>query len=344
MARKQILVTGGLGYIGSHAVIELYKAGYDPVIIDNLSNSSLAVLDSLEKIMGVRPEFRKVEMCDLEELESVFREFTALEGVIHFAAFLQVKESVDDPLKYYHNNIVSTNNLLSLLRDQGRGKIVFSSSCTVYGNPDTLPVKENESVKPAQSPYGNTKRIGEEIIYDVCKAHDVSAISLRYFNPIGAHPSAIIGEVQHGEPHHLVPYITETAAGKRKRLSVFGGDYKTKDGSCVRDYIHVVDIARAHVNATDRLVQGRNEQPFEVYNLGSGTGYSVLEMIQAFQEAMGIEIPFQIVDRRPGDVEAVFADISLAGEKLGWKPVYDMKEMLRSAWEWENAQKELNQS
>lgn len=338
MDKKQILVTGGLGYIGSHTVVELHNAGYDPIIIDNLSNATIEVLDALERIMGRRPEFRQVEMCNHDELSAVFREFPTMEGAIHFAAVLQVKESVENPLKYYHNNIVSTNNLLSLLRDAGKGKLVFSSSCTVYGNPDSLPVKENEPVKPAQSPYGNTKKIGEEIIRDVCTAHDFAAISLRYFNPIGAHESAIIGEVQHGEPHHLVPYITETASGKRKQVSVFGGDYQTRDGSCVRDYIHVVDIARAHINAMDRLIKNENEEKYEVYNLGSGTGYSVLEMIRAFKEAMGIDIPYTIVDRRPGDVEAVYADISLAGQKLGWKPKYDMKEMLRSAWEWEKVQ------
>lgn len=336
MAKKQILVTGGLGYIGSHSVVELYNAGYEPIIIDNLSNSTLEVLDSLEKILDYRPVFREVEMCNMEEMEAVFREFPDIAGVIHFAAVLQVKESVEDPLKYYHNNIASTNNLLQLTKENG--KIVFSSSCTVYGNPDHLPVKEDESIKPAQSPYGNTKKIGEEIIRDCCNAYGLKAISLRYFNPIGAHETALIGEVQHGEPHHLVPYITETAAGKRKKLSVFGGDYSTRDGSCIRDYIHVVDIARAHVNAVARLVDGKNESAYEVYNLGSGNGYSVLEMVKAFKEATGIEIPYEVVDRRPGDVEAVYADISKAEEKLGWKPLYDMKDMLGSAWKWENVQ------
>lgn len=337
MDRKQILVTGGLGYIGSHTVVELYNAGYEPVVIDNLSNSTLDVLDALEKILDHRPVFRQVEMCNMDQMKSVFEEFPRLAGVIHFAAVLQVKESVENPLKYYHNNIVSTNNLLELLK--GAGKLVFSSSCTVYGNPDRLPVREDEPVKPAQSPYGNTKKIGEEIIRDCCRAYGLTAISLRYFNPIGAHESSLIGEVQHGEPHHLVPYITETAAGKRTKLSVFGGDYNTRDGSCVRDYIHVVDIARAHVNAIDRLIGGKTESEFEVYNLGSGTGYSVLQMIEAFKEATGIAIPYEIVDRRPGDVEAVFADITRAGEKLGWQPKYDMKDMLGSAWKWENAQK-----
>lgn len=336
MGKKQILVTGGLGYIGSHAVVELFNAGYEPIIIDNLSNSTLAVLDSLEKILNYRPVFKKVEMCTFEELNAVFQEYPEIAGVIHFAAVLQVKESVENPLKYYHNNIVSTNNLLELIKE--KGKLVFSSSCTVYGNPDTLPVREDEPVKPAQSPYGNTKKIGEEIIRDCCKAYGLAAISLRYFNPIGAHETALIGEVQHGEPHHLVPYITETAAGKRNKLSVFGGDYNTSDGSCVRDFIHVVDIARAHVNAIDRLIEEKTESEFEVYNLGSGTGYSVLQMIEAFEQATGINIPYEIVDRRPGDVEAVFADIRLAGEKLNWKPIYDMKEMLGSAWKWENAQ------
>lgn len=336
MAKKQILVTGGLGYIGSHAVVELCTAGYEPIIIDNLSNSTLDVLDAIEKIVGYRPIFREVEMCNMDDLQSVFQEFPEISGVIHFAAVLQVKESVENPLKYYHNNISSTNNLLELLKEDG--KIVFSSSCTVYGNPDTLPVKEDEPVKPAQSPYGNTKKICEEIIKDSCSAYGINAISLRYFNPIGAHESALIGEVQHGEPHHLVPYITETAARKRTKLSVFGGDYDTRDGSCVRDYIHVVDIARAHINAIDRLVESKNERDFEVYNLGSGTGYSVLQMITAFKEATGIAIPYEVVNRRPGDVEAVFADISKAEEKLGWKPMYDMKDMLGSAWKWENVQ------
>lgn len=339
MAKKQILVTGGLGYIGSHTVVELFNAGYEPIIIDNLSNSTLDVLDSIAEIIGAKPAFRKIEMCNLSEMEPVFAEFPDIEGVIHFAAVLLVGESVQNPLKYYQNNISSTNNLLELLTGSKKKKLVFSSSCTVYGNPDSLPVKESEPIKPARSPYGNTKRIGEEIIRDSCNAYGIEAISLRYFNPIGAHPTAKIGEIQHDEPYHLVPYITETAIGKRKHLNVFGGDYNTRDGSCVRDYIHVVDIARAHVNAIDRLVGDKAESNYEVYNLGSGNGYSVLEMISAFKEATGIEIAYQIVDRRSGDIEAVYADISLANEKLGWKPEYDMKEMLRSAWEWENVQR-----
>lgn len=335
MVKPQILVTGGLGYIGSHSVVELHNAGYEPIIIDNLYNSTEAVLDALEEITGVRPVFRKVEMCNKEALRALFAEFPDLVGSIHFAAFLQVKESVEQPLKYYHNNLLSTTNLLELSLEFGVKNVVFSSSCTVYGNPESLPVKENESIKPAQSPYGNTKKIGEEILQDACAAHDLQAISLRYFNPIGAHPSSLIGEVQHDVPHHLVPYITQTAAGKRPFVSVLGGDYDTRDGSCIRDYIHVMDIARAHVNALSRLLRKENESSYEVYNLGSGNGSSVIEMIRAFIDATGLDVPYQISDRRPGDVEAVYADISMAQEKLGWTPQFDLKEMLKSAWDWE---------
>jgi UDP-glucose 4-epimerase len=299
---KKVLVTGGLGYIGSHTVVELYKHGYEPFIIDNLSNSDVSVLDRLEKICGKRPQFQQVEMCDLEQLREVFWSNNDIVGVIHFAAILLVGESVEQPLRYYNNNIVSTTNLLQCMHEFEVKPIVFSSSCTVYGNPDELPVTENAPVKPAESPYGNTKKICEDILKDASKAIDIQSISLRYFNPIGAHESSLIGEFQQGVPHHLVPFITETALGKRKELKIFGKDWNTKDGTCLRDYIHVVDLAEAHINALDRAISRKADEKYEVFNIGSGSGYTVLEMVQSFMKITGETVNYTFAERRSGDV------------------------------------------
>lgn len=336
---KKILVTGGLGYIGSHTAIQLIEQGFEPVIIDNLSESPIEVKDRIEKIAGRPVLFEQVEMCNKEEMKALFTKYPDMAGAIHFAAFLLVNESVEKPLKYYYNNLVSTINLLECMEAFKVRNVVFSSSCTVYGNPDTLPVSEDAPVKPAESPYGNTKKMSEEILRDTAATGAINVISLRYFNPIGAHESGIIGEFQDGPPHHLVPYITETAIGKRQELKIFGGDYNTPDGTCIRDYIHVVDIADAHIYALNRMLSNRMEQSFEVYNLGTGEGYSVLQMVKAFEQATGIAIPHRIVDRRPGDVEAVYADTRLANEKLGWKAKYSLVDMLRSAWNFEQSLK-----
>jgi len=338
MAYNQVLVTGGLGYIGSHTVVELYKNGYQPVIVDNLSNSDISVIDAINTIIDDEVEFRAVELCDLEAIKKVLKDFPDIQSVIHFAAILVVNESVNDPLKYYDNNLRSTINLLTAMKDHGINPIVFSSSCTVYGNPDTLPVAEDSAVKPAESPYGNTKKISEEIIRDSCSAYDINAISLRYFNPIGAHPSARIGEVQAGVPHHLVPFITETAKGKREVLTVFGDDYNTRDGSCIRDFIHVLDVADAHINALKRLLDQRNKSCYEFFNIGSGNGYTIFEMIKAFEETTGIKVNHTIGPRRAGDVESVYADISLARKELKWEPKRSLHDMLQTAWDWEQKQ------
>ncbi|WP_448539213.1 UDP-glucose 4-epimerase GalE [Schleiferia thermophila] len=332
---KKILVTGGLGYIGSHTAVQLIEYGFEPIIIDNLSESPIEVKDKIEKVIGRSVIFERVEMCDKSEMARLFEKYPDMVGAIHFAAYLLVNESVEKPLKYYYNNLVSTINLLEEMGRRGIRNVVFSSSCTVYGNPDKLPVSEDAPIKPAESPYGNTKKMSEEILRDFSATGAVDVISLRYFNPIGAHDSGIIGEFQDGPPHHLVPYITETAIGKRTELKIFGGDYNTPDGTCIRDYIHVVDIADAHIYALNRMLEDKMEKAFEVYNLGTGEGYSVLQMVKAFEEATGIKIPYRIVDRRPGDVEAVYADTKLANEKLGWKAKYSLVDMLRSAWNFE---------
>lgn len=331
----KILVTGGLGYIGSHTVVELIEAGYEPVIIDNLSESDIEVKDRVEKIVGREVIFEKVEMCELAELRSCFQRHPDLAGAIHFAAYLLVGESVEDPVKYYHNNLFSTIHLLQCMKEFGVRPLVFSSSCTVYGNPDELPVSENAPVKPAVSPYGNTKKICEDILEDTAKAEDVDVISLRYFNPIGAHESGLIGEFQEGPPHHLVPYITETARGLRDELKIFGKDWNTPDGTCIRDYIHVVDVAKAHISAVQRLLKEQQETDFEVFNLGTGIGYSVLDMVKAFEEATGIAIEYRFADRRPGDVEAVYGDTSKANRMLGWKTEKSLADAMRDAWRWE---------
>lgn len=334
---KKVLVTGGTGYIGSHTVVELLNLGYEVYIIDNLSNSKIEILDKIEEITGKRPHFEKIEMCNASELQDYFARNKGIDSVIHFAAVLQVAESVENPFKYYHNNLYSTINLLECMKEHGINPLVFSSSCTVYGNPDVLPVNEFAPVKKAMSPYGNTKQMGEEMIEACANASKINAITLRYFNPIGAHESALIGEVQHGVPHHLIPYITETAVGKRACLNVFGGDYNTHDGTCVRDYIHVIDVAKAHISAIERLMNSKNKNSFEVFNIGTGIGYSVLDIINAFEKTTGIKINYKIVERRSGDVEAVYADTSLANQELRWKALYNIEDMMRTAWKWENS-------
>lgn len=330
----KILVTGGLGYIGSHTVVELQQSGYEVVIIDNLSNSEIAVLDGIEKITGKAPQFEQLDLREKEAVRSFFKQH-AVSGIIHFAASKAVGESVEKPLLYYENNLHSLIYLLQACEEHHIKNFIFSSSCTVYGEPDTLPITEEAPVKPAVSPYGNTKQVAEEILLDTTRATQIECISLRYFNPIGAHDSALIGELPKGIPQNLVPYVTQTAAGLREQLSVFGDDYPTPDGSCIRDYIHVVDLAEAHVTALKRLEQSENAQAFEVFNVGTGTGTSVLELLHRFQEATGVQVPYQIVDRRPGDVVAVYADTSKAKESLGWQSKRSLDEALSSAWEWE---------
>lgn len=330
----KIIVTGGAGYIGAHTVVELIGSGHEVIIIDDLSNSHPRVLTALEQIVGFSPVFHRINLADSVATSDFFSAIKGVDAVVHFAAYLAVEESVVDPLKYYHNNLFSLINVLRGMKASGIPGLVFSSSCTVYGQPDVLPIKEDSPIKPSGSPYGSTKRMAEEILQDVAFAKDVRAISLRYFNPIGAHNSALIGELPLGVPHHLVPYITQTASGTREYLRVFGSDYPTPDGTAIRDYIHVVDLAKAHVTAVERL-QNLPASTFEAFNLGTGRGASVLEMIHAFERATGIMIPYKLVDRRPGDVVQVWADTSLANRVLGWKAEHGLEDMMASAWAWE---------
>ncbi|MDR1865513.1 MAG: UDP-glucose 4-epimerase GalE [Bacteroidales bacterium] len=333
---KKILVTGGTGYIGSHTAVELISEGYEVVIADNLSNSKITVLDGIEKITGTRPAFERIDLCDGQGLESMLQKHGDVSAVIHFAAYKAVGESVGQPLKYYRNNLLSLINLLELMPLYSIENLVFSSSCTVYGQPEQLPVTEQAPVQPATSPYGNTKQVSEEIIRDtVAASNAIKSIALRYFNPIGAHASALIGELPVGVPNNLVPFITQTAIGIRGQLSVFGNDYHTPDGSCIRDYIHVVDLAKAHVVAVRRLIENKNRTPFEVFNLGTGRGVSVLELIRTFEKVTGKPLNYRITDRRPGDTEQVWADTSFANKELGWQARSTLEETLRSAWEWE---------
>jgi len=336
MAR--ILVTGGTGYIGSHTTVELMQQGYDVTIVDNLSNSSIDVLDGIAAIIGRKPEFANIDCGNFVDLDNVFNTYHDIVGVIHFAASKAVGESVEKPLLYYRNNIGSLITLLEVMKRHQVQNIVFSSSCTVYGQPDKdhLPVDETAPIKPALSPYGNTKQINEEIIRD--EAHtdkDLHATILRYFNPIGAHPSAQIGELPNGVPQNLLPFVTQTAAGLRPELKVFGNDYNTPDGSCIRDYIYVVDLAKAHVKAIDRMLHAEDREQVEVFNLGTGNGLSVLELINDFEEATGVKIPYTIVGRREGDIEQVWAAPKKANEVLGWKADTPIREVLASAWKWE---------
>lgn len=338
---KKILVTGGLGYIGSHTVVELQNSGYEVIIVDNLLNSSIGVLAKITNITSVPPKFERLDLRVKQDVAAFFEKYEDISGVIHFAASKAVGESVEKPLLYYENNI---NTLVYLLQECKNRKIdnfIFSSSCTVYGEPDTLPITEEAPIKVAASPYGNTKQISEEIIRDVCNVSNIKAIALRYFNPIGAHHSAEIGELPVGVPQNLVPFITQTAAGVRDELSVFGDDYETEDGSCIRDYIHVVDLAKAHVIALQRLIDSKNESNTEIFNIGTGRGCSVLEVVNAFEKVTNQKLNYKIVDRRPGDVVAVYADTRKANNVLGWKAEKTMEEALLSAWQWEKRVREL---
>ncbi len=333
---EKILVTGGTGYIGSHTVVELHNAGYEVIIVDNLSNSSIDVLENIEKIIGIRPAFEQFDLSNASLTDDFFARHRDIKAIIHFAASKAVGESVEKPLLYYRNNLVSMMNLLDCQLKYGVANIVFSSSCTVYGQPDKLPVTENTPRKDAESPYGNTKRVNEDILHDAIHANpQLKAIALRYFNPVGAHPSALIGELPLGVPANLVPFITQTAAGLRQELKVFGDDYDTPDGSAVRDYINVVDLAKAHVVAIKRLLEGKNKTSYEVFNLGTGTGVSVLEMVKTFEKVSGVKMNYKIVARRAGDIEKIWADTTYANEELGWKAEKGLDETLLSAWNWE---------
>lgn len=333
---KKILVTGGTGYIGSHTVVELQQSGFEVVIVDNLSNSNIEVLDGIEEITGIRPSFENVDCTDYVNLDRVFEKYGSFDGIIHFAASKAVGESVEKPLLYYRNNLVSLMNILQLMPIHNVSNMVFSSSCTVYGQPDELPVTENAPIKTALSPYGNTKQIGEEIIKDTVYSNDFyKAIILRYFNPIGAHASAKIGELPNGVPNNLLPFVTQTAIGLRKQLQVFGNDYNTPDGSAIRDYIHVVDLAKAHVISLQRMIENKNKSNVEIFNLGTGKGLSVLEIIEKFEQINGLKVPFKISERREGDIEKVWANPSYANDVLGWKAKETVEETLRSAWKWE---------
>lgn len=331
----KILVTGGLGFIGSHTVVELQNEGFEVVIIDNLSNSSETVLDGIVAITGKKPTFENIDVREKTAVQNFFKKHNDIEGIIHFAASKAVGESVENPLLYYENNINSLVYLLQELQKKPNSNFIFSSSCTVYGQADEMPITENAPIKVAMSPYGNTKQIGEEIILDVAKVSTINAILLRYFNPIGAHPSAAIGELPIGIPQNLVPFITQTGIGLRKELSVFGNDYPTPDGTAIRDYIHVVDLAKAHVIALQRLLENKNEIPVETFNLGTGKGSSVLEVIQAFEKVSGQKLPYKIVARREGDITAAFANTEKANTILGWKAESTLEEAVASAWKWE---------
>ncbi|MGL5787095.1 MAG: UDP-glucose 4-epimerase GalE [Bacteroidales bacterium] len=339
--KGKILVTGGTGYIGSHTVVELQSEGYEVVIVDNLSNSNVEVLDGIEKISGIRPAFEQVDCVDLNAMKAVFEKHKGIRGIIHFAASKAVGESVQKPLLYYRNNLDSLLNLLELMPEFNTEAIVFSSSCTVYGQPDILPVDENAPIKVALSPYGNTKQICEEIIRDdVYSGAPLKAIILRYFNPIGAHPSAEIGELPNGVPQNLLPFVTQTAMGIRKELSVFGDDYDTVDGSCIRDYINVVDLAKAHVIAVNRMLEGKSLANVETFNLGTGRGLTVLELIRTFESVTGVKVPHKIVDRREGDIEKVWANPDHANNVLGWTAMETVEDTLASAWKWQQRLRE----
>lgn len=334
--KQTILVTGGTGFIGSHTTVELINAGYNVVIVDNLSNSKADVIDGIEKITGVRPDFIEADCCDIEAMEKVFSKYP-ISGIIHFAASKAVGESVEKPLLYYRNNILSLVNLLDLMPKHGVKGIIFSSSCTVYGQPDpeNLPVTENAPIKPAESPYGNTKQINEEIIRDdIASGAPIKAVLLRYFNPIGSHPTAIIGELPNGVPMNLIPFVTQTAAGIRKELKVFGNDYNTPDGTCIRDYIYVVDLAKAHVKAMQRVLD-MDTPKLEVFNVGTGRGVSTKEVIDAFEKATGVKLNWSYAPRRAGDIEKVWANPDKANNVLGWKAEATLEEALTSAWKWQ---------
>lgn len=334
--KPRILVTGGTGYIGSHTVVELQKAGYPVVIIDNLSNSNVKVLDGIERISGIRPDFVEADCTDIAAVRKLFNDYPGIKGIINFAASKAVGESMQKPLLYYRNNLNTLMNLLEVMGEKEVKGIVFSSSCTVYGEPDVNPVTEESPIKKATSPYGNTKQISEEIITDVINSGaPFKSILLRYFNPVGAHPSAEIGELPNGVPQNLVPYLTQAAMGIRKELSVFGDDYNTPDGSCIRDYIDVVDLAKAHVIAIERMLDNKSEEKIEVFNLGTGNGVSVLGLINAFEKATGVKVPHKIAPRRAGDIEKVWANPARANNVLGWVADTPIEETMRNAWAWQ---------
>jgi UDP-glucose 4-epimerase len=332
----KILITGGLGYIGSHTVVELQNAGFEPIVIDNLSNSSIEVLDGIERITGKRPVFEKIDLRDKKSVANFFQSYKDLKGAIHFAAFKAVGESMEKPLEYYENNIGSLVYMLQNCSQIEDFSFIFSSSCTVYGQADKLPITENAMIKKAFSPYGNTKQICEEIIQDTCNVNKAfKSISLRYFNPIGAHASAEIGELPLGVPQNLVPFITQTALGIREQLSVFGDNYQTIDGTCIRDYIHVTDLAKAHVVSLKRLLENKNISNYEVFNIGTGKGSTVMEVIKSFERVSGKKLNYKIAARRPGDVTAAFADTTKANQELGWHAEKSLDEAMASAWKWE---------
>jgi len=335
---KKILVTGGLGFIGSHVVVELQNSGFEVVIIDDLSNSKIEVLDQITEITNVKPDFYQIDLRDKKAVYNFLNE-NVIDGVIHFAAFKAVGESIQKPLDYYENNINALVYLLQEMKDRNIDHFIFSSSCTVYGQADELPITEEAPIKSAESPYGNTKQIGEEIIKDSCKAYNMNAIALRYFNPIGAHESIKIGELPLGVPQNLIPFITQTAAGTREELAVFGDDYPTPDGTAIRDYIHVVDLAKAHVKALQRLLDKKNKENFEFFNVGTGKGSSVLEIIKTFEEVTQQLLNYKITNRREGDITAAYADTTKANVVLGWKPQETLEEALLSAWKWQQKQK-----
>jgi len=332
--KHTILVTGGLGYIGSHTVVALQAQGFEVLIIDDLSNTRLSVLDGITAITGIKPTYYNIDLKDKSSIPAVFKNHK-IEGVIHFAASKAVGESVEKPLLYYQNNLSSLVNLLQVMLENNCTNIIFSSSCTVYGQADSLPITEKAPIKPAESPYGNTKQIGEEILFDTSKASDLKAIALRYFNPIGAHKSALIGELPLGVPQNLIPFVTQTAAGIRKELSIFGDDYPTDDGTAVRDYIHVVDLAKAHVKAVARLLENKQETALEFFNVGTGKGSSVLEVIKAFEKVNNLKLNYKIVGRRAGDITAAYADTTKANKVLGWRAEKSLEEALQSAWNWQ---------
>ena len=336
MSGKKILVTGGTGYIGSHTVVELINAGYKPVIVDNLSNSTQQIINQIEKITGIRPDFFNFDLCDEKMTIDFITAHPDIHGVIHFAAFKSVGESVQKPLKYYRNNFYSLINLLNAFTGH-KVNFVFSSSCTVYGEPDHLPVNEQAPVKEAESPYGNTKQVSEEILHEAAIVNDhLKVISLRYFNPVGAHSSALIGELPIGVPQNLIPFITQAAIGKRGNINVYGNDYNTPDGTCIRDYIHVVDLAKAHVAALRLMEDQDRTERYDTYNIGTGRGSSVLEVINAFETATGVKLKYSVAPRRAGDIEQIYGDVSKAEHELGWKAERGLPEMMSSAWAWEN--------
>lgn len=342
-SKKTVLVSGGAGYIGSHTAIELLNAGYEVVVIDNLSNSEQGAIQGIEKITGKKVVFEIVDTCDEAQLKRIFDAYS-FDSVIHFAAYKAVGESMSEPLKYYQNNLVSFMNIVKMMKEYGHPYVLFSSSATVYGEADHLPVTETTPRKPATSPYGNTKQIAEDILRDCCVAYDnLYGIALRYFNPIGAHPSALIGELPRGVPNNLVPFITQTAAGIRDCLSVFGNDYPTPDGTCLRDYIDVVDLAKAHVAAVNRMIEGKMEQKYEIYNIGTGRPISVMELLTTFEKVNNLKLPYKIAPRRSGDVPSVWADTSKANETLGWSAESSLDDTLKSAWEWEKYVRNIKQ-